>query len=328
MKNLNKILALLLTLALAATLFGCKSDPSPAASQVPDAPLRVGALKGPTAVGMVTLMARSDAGEATGSYTFSLHTAPDELAGLFLKGEVDIAALPTNLAASLYNKSKGGLTVLAVNTYGVLHILERGDTVHSIADLAGKTVYATGEGANPEYVLRYLLKQNGVADVNPVFLSENDELIARLASGEAAIAMLPEPACSAALAKMPDLRRAVDLTKAWEEVTPSSSLLMGCVAVRKEVLESQPEKVSLFLAEYAASVDAVKNTDVTAGFCEQYGILPTAALAASAIPYCHIAYLSGSSMQHRLADYLTVLYEADPASIGGKLPEKDFYYYD
>lgn len=197
-----------------------------------------------------------------------------------------------------------------------------------MTDLAGKTIYSTGEGANPEYVLRYLLDQNGVSDTTLSFFGENEELVANLVSGKVDLALVPEPAATTVLTKVPELRRALDLTKEWDAVSASSALLMGCVAVKTDYLAAHQAEITAFLADYALSMDGVKDPGKTAALCEKHGILPSAAIAEAALPYCHIGLLTGDAMKEKLAGYLTVLYDANPTAVGGKLPAEDFYYHE
>ena len=158
-------------LAMVLLFAGCgqtetKTESSTAASETEDETLvHVLALKGPTSMGMVKMMSDNDSKESPAD-TFELAAAPDEVSAKLVQGEVDIAAVPANLASVLYNKTNGGVQVLAVNTLGVLYIVEDGDTVHSIADLKGRTIYAGGKGATPEYALNYILEKNGLVPGN------------------------------------------------------------------------------------------------------------------------------------------------------------------
>ncbi len=309
MKTFTRVMCLILALVCATMLFtGCKEEPEVAPN--------VFAIAGPTGVGMVHLMEE---------YGVTLASAADEVVGKFVNGEADIAALPTNAASALYNKMNGEVTVLCVNTLGVLYMMDNTGTVNSMADLAGKTIYTMGEGANPQYILEYLLKENNIS-ATVKFAASNDELTAKMVSGEAQIAMVPQPVATTVQTKT-TFRIALDMTKEWTKATPDSQLMMGCLVVRDEYLNNNKKTVEAFLEKYAASVEKV-NSDVegAAALCETFKIIPKAAIAQKAIPYCNITYVTGKEMQKGLSGYLEVLFNANPKSIGGKLPADDFYY--
>lgn len=291
--------------------------------------MSVACLKGPTGVGMAKLMSDSDAKTTANNYSFTVASAADEISGKIVSGEINIASVPTNLAAKLYNKTEGKLVMLAVNTLGVLSIIENGNTVKSVADLKGKTIYSTGEGSNPEYILRYILSENEIdpdKDVDIQFLATNDELIAALVSGKAQLAMVPEPASTTVLTKKDTLTKVLSVNDEWEKVS-DSKLMMGCVVALKSYVEANPEAVAKFLEEYRASIDYAK-TDIAsaAQLCENYGIVPKAAIAQKSIPDCNLTFVSGEEMKTAISGYFEVLLKADKTSIGGKLPADDFYY--
>ena len=287
--------------------------------------LRVAGLKGPTTMGLVNLMES----EEGANYTFSMYGAADEIVPLLVKGELDAAAVPANLAATLYQKTQGQVEVACVNTLGVLYIVENGDTVQSVADLKGQTIVTTGKGTTPEYVLRYVLSQNGLdpdADVNIVYCSEATEALSQVQAGQATIAMLPQPFVTTALSQVEGLRVALDMNEEWQNVA-GSQLVTGVLVVRKDAVEADPEAFEEFLNGYAASVEAA-NTDLegTAALCETYGIVAKAALAQKALPECNIVFERGEQMKTDLVNYFQVLYDADPSSVGGAMPADDFYY--
>ena len=292
--------------------------------------VRVLALKGPTGIGMAKLMAENDAENGANDYDFTIFAQPTEVAAEVIAGRFDIAAVPANLAATLYNKTSGGVKVAAVNTLGVLYILENGNTVNSIGDLKGKTIGATGQGAVPEYVLNYLLSENGLVpgvDVNIEYYDEHTELAAQLASGTVKIGMLPQPNVTSAMAKNADLRVAVDINEVWNGLDTGSGLTQGCIIVSKDFAENHSEALEAFLKEYRASAEfAVSNVAETAEICAEKEIIPSKELAEKAIPLCNICYIDGTEMKEKLAGFLEVLYNADSKSVGGKLPGEDFYF--
>ena len=290
----------------------------------------VAALKGPTAMGMVKLMSDAEAGPVDGNdYTFTIAASPDEISPQLAQGALDIACVPANLAAVLYQKMEGEVRVLAVNTLGVLYIVEKGDTVHSFADLKGKTICAAGKGSTPEYALRYLLQKNGLdpdRDVNIVWKSEHAECVTALASGEETIALLPQPFVTTAEMKDTSIRTALDLNAAWDALGEKSSLITGAVIARQDFIDEHADAVNRFLTQYAASVNYVNtNTADAAKLIEGYDIVP-AAVAEKALPDCHIVCITGKDMQEKLAGYLQTLYDQNPAAVGGALPDDAFYY--
>lgn len=294
--------------------------------------IRVAALKGPTGIGLVKMMADQEDGTTLNDYTFSLSGAPDDITAQLISGQIDIAALPTNLAAALYQKTEKEVLMLAVNTLGVLYVLEKGDTVHALSDLAGKTLLATGQGAVPEYVLNELLAKGGLsAPATVEYKSEHSELAALAASGQADLVMLPEPFVTTVLSKNADFRIALDLTVEWSKIQSaaggSSELSMGCLVVTKTFADAHPEALAAFLDEYAQSVAFVNGETAAAGEeVARFGILADAALAAKAIPNCHIVLVEGTAMQDTLEPFFEVLFAANPKSIGGQLPDQDFYW--
>ncbi len=287
-------------------------------------------LKGPTGLSMVKLMDDSNLGKAEGNCKFSIVASPDEAVSKLVNGEADIAAVPTNLAATLYNKTKGQLKLAAVTTLGVLSIVTNGENVKSVRDLKGKTIIASGKGAVPEYVLDYILKQNGLQesrDVKVEYKVQHEEATAAVISGKAKVAMLPEPFVTEATVKNKNIKVALNLTKEWDSASKNASVLtMGCLAVRKSFAENHKAELDDFLNEYKSSVDFVNsNVPAAAKLSAKYGIM-NAAVAQKAIPDCSIVYIGGNDMKTKVPDFLKVMYKANPKSVGGKLPGDDFYY--
>lgn len=299
--------------------------------------VRIATLKGPTGMGMVKLFAQNEAKASANRYEPLIVGAPEEIVAKISSGEIDIAAVPTNLAATLYNKTGGGVRILALNTLGVLYILEKGDTVKSIADLKGKTLYATGQGSTPEFILNYLLKQNGIdpaKDLNIVYKTEHSELAALALSGGANLVMLPEPFVTTLLSKDAGFKTVIDVTEEWTSTTrkvgiSDSVLSMGCVIVRKAFAEENKDAVNAFLDEYKASIQFVNDTasaEDAALLIAKYEIMASSALAKAAIPNCNIVFIDGEAMKTQIANLYNVFFMADPKSIGGAMPGDDFYY--
>lgn len=292
--------------------------------------VRASALKGPTAMGMVKLMSDNDAGITKNRYDFTIATT-DEIVPKVSKGEIDIAALPANLASVLYNNTDGKIQVAAINTLGVLYVVEKGDSIQSMEDLKGKTIYSAGKGSTPEFVLNYLLTANGIdplKDVTIEYKSEAAEIIPLLAQNDNGIAVLPEPFVTNAKNKIPELRTVLDLTNEWEKVsTDGSTLITGVIAVNRDFAEKNPELITNFLNEYQTSTEfAQTNIDETAALIGEYGIVD-AEIAKQALPNCGITFYQGAEMKEKLNGYLTVLFEQNPESIGGSIPSEDFYYF-
>ncbi len=318
---MKKLLVLVLAL-LMLSVSACAEDA-----------LRVIALKGPTAMGMVQVMDRTDNGDLKGQYDFTIAAAIDEVTPQIAQGNVDIAAVPANLASVLYNKTEGKIQVLGINTLGVIYIVENGTSVQSVEDLRGKTIYASGKGATPEYALNYILSANGIdpeKDVTIEWKSEHAECLQTLIAAGEGIAMLPQPFVTTAQTKLESLRVALDLTAEWDKLQEGaehpSAMITGVVVVQKAYAEAHPDKVAAFLEAYHASVDFV-NSDVenAAKLVGGYGIIPEA-VAVKALPACNIVLIDGEEMQNKLGGYLGELFNQNPASVGGKLPEADFYY--
>ena len=365
---MTRVLSLTLALALCLALFGCSaasetsssnsasslsSEESSVSSQASEPASQeetsaessaaseetadlgtatVAALKGPTAMGMVKMMS-DDAASDSPLYDFNIYASADEITPKLVQGELDIAAVPANLASVLYNNTEGQVQVLAINTLGVLYIVEDGDTVQSVEDLKGKTIFASGKGSTPEYALNYMLTQNGIdpeTDVTIEWKSEHSECVASLAATENAIAMLPQPFVTTAQTQNENLRVALDMTQEWEKLASANgsdaTLITGVVVGRKDFVEQNPQLVQEFLSQYEQSVAYTQeDTAGAAALVGQYDIVPEA-VAQKALPECNITFIKGEEMQAKLSAYLQTLLDQNPKSIGGQLPGDDFYY--
>ena len=361
MKNTQKLM--ILTLLIVAMMTACSSkkttDNQPAATNQPkatdsqtevtqepseatqapteavsaSATIRIASLKGPTTMGMVKLMSDSNAGTTKNQYKVTMHGTPDEIVTQIVKGDIDVACVPCNLASVLYNKTKGGIRVAAINTLGVLYVVENGTTVQSVEDLKGKTIYSTGKGTSPEYVLNYVLSMNGIdpaKDVTIEYKSEATEVAALLANDDSAIAMLPQPFVTIVSAKNKNLRVALDMSAEWNKIQGEgeggSDCVTGVVVVRNEFLDQNKEVFNEFLNDYLASTQYV-NSDVAgaAVLIGEYDIVPEA-IAKAAIPKCNITFVEGEDMKTKISGYLKVLFDQNPEAVGGKLPDDAFYY--
>jgi NitT/TauT family transport system substrate-binding protein len=321
---MKRIISLVIVAVMMLSLAAC------GAKQPQTGEMNVYVLSGPTGIGAANLWAKAEAGETANTYNFNLVAANDEIVAAVSQGKADIAAVATNLASTLYSKTEGNVTVLAVNTRGVLSILTNGTELNSIADLKGKTLYSPGQGANPEYILRYVLQGNGVdpdKDLTVKFVADGSELPAVWANDPTAVIMAPQPVATSILMKYTEAKTAFDMTEEWAKVSGAQNLMMGCVIVRNEYLEKNPGAVKTFLKEYEESINAAK-TDAagTGALCEKYGIIPKAAIATKAIPACGLTYVDGADMKAGLSAYLDIMFKANPKSVGGALPADGFYY--
>jgi NitT/TauT family transport system substrate-binding protein len=346
MKNFKKLWAVLLA-CMMIFVVGCGSSASDNGVTVSetssenvtqeakhfDEKVQIAALKGPTAIGMVQLMQNAKENTAGADYEFTIAATADEFTANLIKGDINIAALPCNAAATLYNKSNGKIKILGINTLGVLYVLDTGSSVQSVADLKGRTIYTTGKGTTPEYTLRYLLQSAGInpdTDVTIEFESEAAEVAAIIAketaAGQEVVAMLPQPYVTTVMMNNENVRIALDVTQEWEKLNgQDSTVVTGVVVVNTEYYNTHKELVDSFMQEYEKSAAYVnENVDAAAQLVEDFDIFK-AAVAKKAIPYCNITFVTGSEMKTKVTNYLNVLYQANPDSIGGKMPGDDFY---
>jgi NitT/TauT family transport system substrate-binding protein len=325
---MKKIISILLTLALVFAFAGCANDTVDEVN-LKEVKANVFGIAGPTGIGLANLMKDAKDGNASLDYNIQLAASNDEIVAKITNKEADIAAVATNLASTLYNKTNGGVKVLAVNTLGVLNVVTKGVEVKTIADLKGKTVYSTGQGANPEYILNNILKNNGLEagkDVTVEFVSQPAELIAKVVGNKEAVVIAPQPVATTITIQDTNAKIVIDLNDEWDKFN-DKKLVMGCIIARSEYVEANPQAVEAFLKDYEASIKAVsENIDATAAACEEFAIIAKAPIAKKAIPYCNIVFEDGEDMKADLSAYLTFLHTANPKSVGGKLPADDFYY--
>lgn len=348
MKKSSRILVVLFTFILAmAVITGCGKKDSKSSATSGNLPgkeqdtedgtketkepaeYNIAMLKGPTAIGFIKAWEDSDNGSTQNKYNVTAYGAADEITAGIVKGEIDIAAVPCNLAAVLYNKTEGKIKVAAINTLGVLYMISTSDDIQSVSDLRGKTIYSTGQGTTPEYTLNYILEQNGLKpgeDVKIEYKSEATEVAAAMSEAQDAIAMLPQPYVTTVLSQNQNMKIVLDMTEEWNKVSEDSSLVTGVVIVRNEVIEKNEEAFKQFLKDYAQSTEYVNaNVSDAAALVEKHDIFK-AAVAEKAIPYCNIKFMEGNEMKTNIHSYLEVLNKANPQSVGGQLPDDNFYY--
>lgn len=346
--NLKKLLSAALAAAMVLSLAACGQKDQPAqsgsgsqsssqsasqsgtTSQEVDfsgVTIRAAAMNGPTGMGMARLADQARNGMLPYQCDVTFSGSPDDVRAGLLSGELDIAAVPVNMAAALYNKTGGEILTVAANTLGVLYIVEKGDSVQSMADLAGKKILAAGQGSTPEYVINYLLEKNGLTgSVEVEYVSEHAEAVTQLAAGSADLILVPEPFVTTALSKVEGARVALDLTQEWAKVS-DADMVMGCLVVNKAFAEANPQALSDFMTQYAGSADyCTSHPAETAVFIEEFGIMGSAALAEKAIPNCNIVCVTGQEMVDMVTGMLTVLFDADPKSVGGSLPGEEMFY--
>lgn len=291
--------------------------------------VRIAGMTGPTGMGLAKLLEDDEQGLTANDYQFTLAGTANEINPMVINKELDIAAVPANVASVLYNKTNGGVKVLAVNTLGVIYIVNTDGSVVSLEDLKGKTIYATGQGATPEYTLRYILTSNGIDPDNDLtieFKTEPAEVVSLMSTGECTVAMLPQPYVTVAQTKVEGVEAVIDLTEEWNAIGGDSMCLTGVVIATTEFVESNPDAVKAFLSEYEASINyANENVEDAAQLIGKFEIV-AAGVAQKALPHCNLTYLAGEEMKTALSGYLTVLFEQNPASVGGAMPADDFYY--
>ena len=309
----------MLTILIAVVFTGCASEPE----ELLTAPVTIASLNGPTGIGMIKLM------EDPAKYQVTMYQSPDEVVGKIISGEVDVAAIPSNLAAVLYNKLEGDIVLVGVNTLGVLYIVENGKSVNTISDLKGKTIVASGKGGTPEFILDKLLANAGLdpqKDVTVNWLLNHTDVASTLIAKEGTIAMLPQPFTTIVTEKNPKVRVAVDMNADWK-TSQKMELPMGVLIAKKSFVENRETDLSIFLKDYAASVDFV-NADVegAAELVSHYGIIPDVLIAKKAIPQCNIVFISAQDGKADLIDFYKTISAMDPKSIGGTMPDENFYY--
>lgn len=291
--------------------------------------IKIAGLKGPTSMGLVKIMEDNENGSAANNYEFTIAGSADEITPKLTQGSLDIAAVPANLASVLYNNTDGAIEIIAINTLGVIYIVDKNEEITSLEDLKGRTIYATGKGSTPEYALRYILEENGIDPDNDVTIewkTEPTEVVSTLAVEESGVAMLPQPYVTVAQTQIDGLEIAIDLNKEWDNLQNDSLFITGVLVARKDFVEENQEAISAFLKEYQASTEYTNNNiEDAAALIEKFDIV-SAAVAQKAIPYCNITFISGEEMKTAMNGYLEVLYEQNPASVGGTLPADDFYY--
>ena len=317
----------ILSVVLAAVLLLASASVS--AEGTEKTTVRLGGLKGPTSMGMVKLLEDNENGLTANRYEFTLAGSPNDLTPALLKGDLDVLAVPVNLGAILFGKSGGAVQLAAVNTLGVLYIVEKGgETVQSLEDLKGKTLYATGKGSTPEYALAYLLAQHGIdinADLTVEWMSEHTEVVAKMAAAENAVALLPQPFVTVAAGQVENMRVALDLTKEWDSLDNGSQLITGGLVVRKAFAEENPEALAAFLEEYAASTAYTNERPAEAAqLIEKFDIIK-AAVAEKAIPFCNIVCVTGDEMKGIVTGYYQTLFDQNPEAVGGAMPGDEFY---
>ncbi len=322
-KMIKAVLAFCLAGVLALGAFvGCGQKEEKVSGTV-----RVGALKGPTSLGLL-MMNKGLEGTSNVTYDITMCTAADELLPQVIKGDLDIALVPANVASVLYNKTEGNVSVIDVNTLGVLYFVSGSDKYKSVNDLKGSTIYLTGKGTTPDFVLQYVLKQNGIelSEVALEYKSEATEVAAVLADNAEAIGLLPQPFVTSAMMQNEKLATVLDLDELFMAAS-GSHITTGVTIVRNDFLKDNKALVDAFVLDHAFSVNAVnKDVDTAASLAEEAGIIPKAAIAKKAIPYCNITCMPGIDMKNMLAAYLEILYDFDKSSVGGALPVEDFYY--
>lgn len=327
----KKLMAVLLAALMLLTTAACTATPEAVSESDTKTPVsqteladsvtvHAAALKGPTGVSIAQLAKK-------GSYDVTFAGSPDEVVSKIITGELDIACVPTNLASVLYAKTKGEVKVCAVTTLGVLYLLDTSGEVKSINDLAGRTIGATGQGSNPEYIINYILSGNGLSDTKVEYSAEHAEIAAKMIAGDVKTAIMPEPFVTQVCAKLGDAVNVIDLQSEWARLADGVQLAQGVLVVRSEFADEHPEALASFLKDFEESSSfAANNVKETAGYCAELGIIASAEIAEKAITRCNIVYIDAGEMKESVSGFLNVLYNANPKSVGGALPDDAFYY--
>lgn len=319
----TRSMLLLLAMLTMFVLSGCKTEKE-------GIQVNVGSLKGPTSMGLVSLMEKSEALGTKNNYSFKMETVADALLTGMVKGELDIALVPANVASVLYQKTEGQIAVIDINTLSVLYMVSADPSLQSFENLKGRTIYLTGKGTTPDYTLQYLLQKNNIAldEVTLEYKSEATEVASILAQNPDAVGLLPQPFVTAACAQNEQLQVVFDFSEEWQAIAEDgSNLVTGVTIVRREFLEKHEEAVLTFMKEHKDSADfANSDAEQTASYVVKYGILEKEPIALKALPACNITYMDGENMKQALSGYLNVLYEMNPEAVGGNLPQDDFYY--
>ncbi len=329
---ISTVLSVVIMLSMIFVLVACNTNFSgsgTATDLTSQTSINIASLKGPTSIGLVKLYSDSDNNQTSNKYNYNIYGTADEISAGLIKGDIDIAAIPCNLASILYNKTEGGVLIAGINTLGVLYIVEKGCDINSISDLKGMTIYSTGQGTTPEYTLRYILSENGInpdTDVTINYCQEASEVVSAISAKESAVAMLPQPYVTVAMNSVEGLSVALDVTEEWEKLDSDSTVVTGVVVIRKDFADNNPEAVNSFLREYAKSTGfANNNIDECAGLLEQFDIFK-AAIAQKAIHECNVTLITGEAMYNKVLSYLKVLYDANPASVGNTMPDENIFY--
>lgn len=323
-RTLKRLTTILLVMMMSVMAIACGKEKKAAS-------VRVGSLKGPTSIGLVELMERAEYGETANDYSFTMETAADTLLAMMAQEELDIALVPANVASVLYNKTEGQVVVIDINTLGVLYMVSGDENITDIRDLNGKTIYLTGKGTTPDYVLQYVLEENGLTedDVTLEYKSEATEVAAVLSSDESAIGLLPQPFVTATMVQNENLDMIFDMNEEWDKLQGENGSMMvtGVTVVRKEFLEQNEDAVKLFLEDHKQSAQyANDNVEAVASLVVKAGIIAKEPIAKKAIPNCNITFIDKEEMKNALSGYLNVLYQKDVKAVGGSLPAEDFYY--
>lgn len=306
------------------------NDKTDEQAKTDDVTVRIGSLKGPTSIGLVNLMNASEDGSAKGNYEFTMETGADTILASMMQGNLDIALVPANVASVLFNKTEGKISVIDINTLGVLYMISGDDSIATIGDLSGKTVYLTGKGTTPDFVLQYLLDGNEVSnDVSLEYMSEATEVLNAIVNEPNSVGLLPQPFATAALVKNENLKQVIDMTESWNSLQgdDNTQMVTGVTVVRNEFLAEHEGAVKLFMEEHRNSAEMTNSqVEATAALVEKYGIIEKAPIAQKAIPLCNITYIDGEEMKMALSGYLAIINQYDSAFIGGALPTDNFYY--
>jgi|LGOV01.1.fsa_nt_gb NitT/TauT family transport system substrate-binding protein len=255
--------------------------------------------------------------------------SPDLMASKIMSGEIDIALVPSNLAIKMYNKGID-YKYAATGVWGVLYIISSED-ITTWEDLKGKEINIIGRGLTPDIVTRYLLKANGLEpdkDVKFNYVNGASELAQLFISGESTLSIMPEPMLSKVMMKKCDTKIVLDLQEEWTKVSGNNdSYPQAGIFIKNELIENHPELVEEFLLKYEESIKWVNENPSLAGeYSEEFKTGLNAELVKKAIKRSNISYKNAIDSEKALISYYEVLLNFSPDTIGGKLPDDNFYY--
>lgn len=290
--------------------------------------LTVAGLKGPSSIGMLRMIESEPVFGEDVETEYQIVDEPQLMIARIMSGEADIAAVPINLAAVLYNKG-APYRLGAVTGDGLLHIVSSREDIGSVEDLKGKRIYCIAQGSTPEFVLRYVLEKSGIdpdTEVELDFSFDHVAIAPQLIAGKVDLAVLPEPFVSIVASKNPAVQPVIDLQQVWAELSGTGDTYpITATLVRNSLYREHPEALKAFFAAYRESIDwANANPAEAGGLAGKYMEMP-APIIAKAMPRLNLRYQSPREARSRVEELYQVFHGFAPASVGGTIPGDEFY---